>query len=432
MKKIFTYALAFAAAMVMTTSFSSCGDDDVTETGGGDGTGGTTNEKAAMLGVITTQMVDATIYDTYKALADSAELLANQVSAMREAAKTHNVTDAQVEKACELFKGARANYEKSEAFLLGAASQYNVDPHIDSWPLDKNALVNALKSTDIVNALDGEDGDAQAYGLLGQNALGFHGLEYILFKNGAARPASDFNGTFTVYEGVAGVDTGTSMWSGTGEYTLVFAKAVAGDLRNNCYILECGWNPASNSVHAAYLDNLEMNYTMSSGNSFGVDFKNAGKAGSSYSTVIKAISAILAGDQGARGICDEVADQKMGRPHAGTTEDDVNYIESPYSYNSLTDFYNNITSIEDVWYGGMAKNRDTSKSLSAYFAKYHATEGAAVETAITNAKKEISKCTRPFVINRTEAQVGVAIEACHTLSDALNAANNAMQNDLLN
>jgi len=420
MKKFFTYAFAFAAALAMTTSFTSCSDDD-------DST--TNSEKVALLNEILTQTVDATVYDTYKALADSAELLAEQVTVMREAAKNKAVTDAQVAKACELFKGARANYEKSEAFLLGAASQYNVDPHIDSWPLDKNALVNALSSTKIVEALDGEDGDAQAYGLLGQNALGFHGLEYILFKNGAARPASDFNGTFTIYEGVDGEDTGNVLGTFDGEYTLIFAKAVAGDLRNNCYILECGWNPESSSSHAAYLDTLEMNYTMSNGNSFGEDFKTAGNAGSSYSTALKALSAIMAGDQGARGICDEVADQKIGRPYAGTSDDEINYIESPYSYNSITDFFNNITSIEDVWYGGMAKNRNTAKSLSAYFAKYHATEGAAVEAAIKTAKAEIDKMPRPFVKNRQAAQVGVAIEACHALSDALNAANTAMLND---
>jgi len=420
MKKFFTYAFAFAAALAMTTSFTSCSDDD-------DST--TNSEKVALLNEILTQTVDATIYDTYKALADSAKLLAEQVTVMREAAKNKAVTDVQVEKACELFKGARANYEKSEAFLLGAASQYNVDPHIDSWPLDKNALVNALSSTKIVEALDGEDGDAQAYGLLGQNALGFHGLEYILFKNGQPRPASDFNGTFTIYEGVDGEDTGNVLGTFNGEYTLIFAKAVAGDLRNNCYILECGWNPESNSSHAAYLDTLEMNYTMSNGNSFGEDFKTAGNAGSSYSTALKALSAIMAGDQGARGICDEVADQKIGRPYASTTEDDVNYIESPYSYNSITDFFNNITSIEDVWYGGMAKNRNTAKSLSAYFAKYHATEGAAVEEAIKTAKAEIDKMPRPFVKNRQADQVKVAIEACHALSDALNAANTAMLND---
>lgn len=427
MKKFITYASAIAVALTLTTGMTSCSDDDDNNNGGGT----SVSEKTAMLQTIATQTVDATIYDTYKALADSAELLATQVTAMREAARTGSVTNAQVEKACELFKGARANYEKSEAFLLGAASQYNVDPHIDSWPLDKNALVNALSSTKIVEALDGEDGDAQAYGLLGQNALGFHGLEYILFKNGAARPASDFNGTgsFVVYEGVNGEDTGTVLGTFDGEYTLIFAKAVAGDLRNNCYILECGWNPESNSKHAAYLDELEMNYTMSNGNSFGEDFKTAGNAGSSYSTALKAMSAILAGDNGARGICDEVGEQKIGRPYAGTSEDDINYIESPYSYNSITDFYNNITSIEDVWYGGMAKNRDTSKSLSAYFAKYHTTEGAAVESAIKTAKAAIAAMPRPFVKNRTDAKVKVAIDACAALSDALSAANTAMLSD---
>lgn len=417
MKKIFSYVSLFVMALAMTTGFASCSSDDNNDSN----PSGDVSEKTAFLQTVTTQIVDATIHDTYKGLADSTELLASKISEMREAAKDHNVTQAQVDEACKLFLGARANYEKSEAFLLGAASQYNVDPHIDSWPLDIDALETAMNSPKIIAALDADGSDATAYGLLGQNVLGFHGIEFILFTKGQPRTAAQFNGTEK--------DEDHQALTCTGEEELIYAAAAAGDLRNACYILECGWNPESNSKHAAYLDDIEMNYTMSNGNSFGDDFKNAGKAGSSYATVLKAISAILVGDQGARGICDEVADSKIGKPFNGATDEDKAYIESPYSYNSITDFYDNITSIEDVWFGGMAKNRDTSKSLSAYFAKYHAAEGKAVEAAIAKAKEEINKMPHPFVLNRTAEQNGVAIKACKALSDALNAANTAMQND---
>lgn len=415
MKKFVSYVSAFAMAMALTVSFSSCSssDDDNTNPE----TGKTVaQEQAEALKEISAQIVDATIHDTYKNLADSASLLADQLQAMRESAKTKSVTQAQVEKACELFKGARANYEKSEAFLLGAASMYNVDPHIDSWPLDVDALAAAMNNPNNIAGLDSEDGDVYANGQFGSNCLGFHGIEFILFYKGEARNAAQFNGT-------AEKDDVHQVLTCSGEEELIYAAAVAGDLRNNCYILQCGWDPTSDKSHAAKLDDIEQNYLMSSGIGFGEDFKEA----ITYRSTRAALAAILTGDHGAMGICDEVAKQKIGRPYSGTSDEDINYIESPYSYNSITDFYDNIVSIEDVWYGGMANNRNANKSFSAYFAKYHAAEGKAVETAISNAQAEIKKMKRPFVLNRTDAQAGKAIQALNTLSDALKAANQALQ-----
>ena len=68
---------------------------------------------------------------------------------------------------------ARANYEKSEAFLMGAAADFSIDPHIDSWPLDLDQLWTLLSSPNMVNKLDGEDGPEYANTNLGQNLLGF-------------------------------------------------------------------------------------------------------------------------------------------------------------------------------------------------------------------------------------------------------------------
>lgn len=415
MKKIFKSTLIFAATCAMTMGMASCSDDD--DNNGGGST--TVSENETMMKAIADQFVDATVKDTYKGLADDAEKLATAVSEMRESAKTHAVTQAQVDNACTLFRSARANYEKSEAFLLGAAAKYKVDPHIDSWPLDVNAVVTTVTNTALLARLDSDDGNVVANSELGNSNLGFHALEFILFRAGQNRSIAELNGN----------DSYADLTAITGEQELIYAKAVAGDLRDNCYIMEIGWNEDSNDAHKAWLEGLEYDWTTTGNISFGEDFKTAGVAGSSYRTLKSALAAILIGDTGARGICDEVGDTKIGKPHNGTSEEDINYIESPYSYNSITDFCDNIISIEDVWFGGMEGNRKDDASFHGYFAKYHPAEGTAVETAITNAKAAINAMPFPFVLNRTASECQTAIDACHVLSTALDAANTAMQND---
>ena len=66
--------------------------------------------------------VENTINETYKDLADSTSQLYDQMVLLRKASAQNAVTQEMVDKACKLFLGARANYELSEAFLLGAAA----------------------------------------------------------------------------------------------------------------------------------------------------------------------------------------------------------------------------------------------------------------------------------------------------------------------
>ncbi|MBR6330441.1 MAG: peptidase M75, partial [Bacteroidales bacterium] len=74
--------------------------------------------------------------------------------------------------ACDKFLEARAWWEKSEAFLFGAAGDYGVDPHIDSWPLDEDAFNTLMNSPAMIQALDAEDGDVVAGERLGNALLG--------------------------------------------------------------------------------------------------------------------------------------------------------------------------------------------------------------------------------------------------------------------
>ncbi len=345
---------------------------------------------------VATQFVDYTVAPTYSALAAKAERLAEQLAALKE-----NPTDAGLREACETFLAAREQWEKSEAFLFGAAGDYGVDPHIDSWPLDEDAFNTLMNSPAMLAALDGEDGDVVAGERLGNALLGFHGIEYILFRDGHPRNVSAIS---------------TDQWK--------YVVAVAGDLRNRCYQLEVGWMgddaPAS---HIAKLDDLEMQYTVAGGDySYGDNMKNAGQAGSTYSSRTAALMAIV---QGCADIADEVGSSKI---YAAWHGEDITYIESPYSYMSITDFHNNILSIQNVYMGGVEGQRNESKSLHAYVKTINAELDNKVMAAINNAMAMIDAMPAPFALHYSDAANGEAVEACAELSDVLDEVINAIRN----
>ena len=403
----------YVTLLAVTLCMSSCSDSNDDP----DPNAQTEGEK--LLEDILEQNVDGTINPTYKALASDCETLYNQMQTIRNAAKTKTVTQAMVDAACNSWKSARANYEKSEAFLMGAAADFSIDPHIDSWPLDLDQLWTLLSSPNMVNKLDGEDGPEYANTNLGPNLLGFHGVEFILFRDGNSRKAEEFNGYDTYNK------DGLDFTSFSGEYEMVYALAVCGDLRNSCYRMETAWNEDAPKAHIAVMEELEWGITLTSGKSYGENMKDAGEPGSTYYSVKNAISAILVGDGGAAGIADEVGLVKIGNPHTGA---DVNYIESPYSYNSLTDFYNNMESIKNVWMGGIEGSRVSGVSLSAWFAKYNPTVGKRVEDAIASAQAAINAIPKPFVLNYTSSACDAAMDACDEVVNALNAANDYIQN----
>ena len=346
---------------------------------------------------IVAQFVDHTVAPTYTALASNAEQLANQLATLKA-----NPTQQALQQACETFLAAREQWEKSEAFLFGAAGDYGIDPHIDSWPLDEDAFNTLMGSPAMLEALDGEDGDVVAGERLGNALLGFHGIEYILFRNGQPRSVGDIT---------------ADQWK--------YVVAVAGDLRNRCYQLEVGWlGDAAPAAHIEKLDDLELQYTVAGGNySYGENMKNAGQAGSTYGTRAAALMAIL---QGCSDIADEVGSSKI---YAAWHGEDVTYIESPYSYMSITDFRNNIVSIQNAYMGGIEGRRDEGKSLHSYLKSLNAGLDSQVMAAIDNALAKIDAMPAPFALHYSEAANGEAVEACAALSDALGEAIDAIRNN---
>ena len=373
------FKLAMLTAVAVTTmAFTSCKDDEK-PVNNADG-----DENAA---AIATQFVDHTVAPTYSALAEAAENLADQLAALKA-----NPSQSGLQTACETFLDARAWWEKSEAFLFGAAGDFGIDPHIDSWPLDESAFNTLMNSPAMIADLAGEVGDVVAGERLGNALLGFHGIEYILFANGQPKQVADIT---------------SDQW--------IYVVAVAGDLRNRCYQLEVGWlGDNVPQSHIDKLDDLEMAYDVAgSGNSYGWNMKNAGKAGSTYGTRTAALIAIL---QGCVDIADEVGSSKIYSAWHG---EDVTYIESPYSYMSITDFANNVRSIQNVWMGGVEGQRDNSKSLHSYVSSISADLDAKVMTKIENALAKIQAMPAPFALHYSDPANGEAVEACAELSEAL-------------
>ena len=397
MKKVFKFIMAAATgALVM-----SCGGNKIN-------TGLTAEEQALKAAV--EEYVPGVVYDIYGKLADETANLYTQLASMKTAA---NVSSAQVNAACATFLSARSWWEKSEAFLFGAATNYGIDPHIDSWPLDLDALANALTNAGAIAALDADG--AAATGYVGASALGFHGIEFILFRDGSPRDAGCFSAAYN--DDALGVD---------GKTELIFATAVAEDLRNYCFELQAAWDPDCPADRVALVeDELELNTVMDNDLTFGENLLGAGEAGSTYRTWQFAVSNILVA--GCSNICNEVANTKIGTAYyaAADDEESLDYIESPYSKKSYVDFKDNILSIQYSLYGRNGATSASATSLMAVLKNNGYANAAALENALKAAVAALDDCINSgvaFVDNKKAAVAGAAIEKINALDEQLNAA----------
>ena len=380
--------LKSAALMILSTllavSFSSCNKTDEN----------TDEANLEAKDAIIKQYLEHTVYPTYTQLATQTEKLVESLETLKA-----SPTQSHLNVATETFLEARHWWELSEAFLFGAASDFGIDPHIDSWPLDEDAFNNLMASPNMIAQLANDEDGTVAGEQLGNALLGFHGIEYILFRDGAARPVDEITNDMMTY-----------------------AVAVSRDLRNRCFQLEVSWNNDASQAHKDLMEELEFNTSMANGNTYGENMTLAGQAGSTYSTRTQALQAIL---DGCIDISDEVGTSKIGKPHTG---DDPTYVESPYSQNSISDFYDNITSVKSAYMGGIESERDNDLSVHNFVKDINAELDTKVVNAINNALEKINHMKAPFVLNYLDASAGEAMEACQELSDILSEAKVALSN----
>ena len=307
-------------------------------------------------------------------------------------------TQQALDQACIDWKVARANWEQSEAFLFGAADVYSIDPHTDTWPVAANDLADVLRDGNAMSNLDNFIKTANS------GILGYHGLEYVLFREGKPRQISQITNL---------------------EYNYICA--VAKDLYNATATLEAAWDSKESNAerlqiakdyvatHLAIDDEGNQEGALSSFQNFGKAFKNPGTG--DWTTALEATLEIISGCQD---IIGEVGDSKIGLPYTG---EDATYIESPYAYNSIIDFYDNIVSCKNALYGQTGAITPNEKSL-IYFCKNAgnstlAAQATNVVSKLEAALAKISGMKAPFALYYSDASCKVAIDALGELDDAL-------------
>lgn len=387
MNTIFKYSMMFAATLTFALGATSCSDDNNDDHVGTFGT----NE----LKEVNADYVDNTIVATYRNLANYNKVLMTDINAMTD--------DAGVAKACDTWRLSRKWWEFSEAFLFGAAGDYNIDPHTDTWPFDKTQFENYMNLyKNLQLGGEGEQNESATAIIdeaitTGKNLTGFHAVEYLIFRNGQPRHFADLTAN-----------------------EIYFAKAAARDLYISSLKLVSAWGGSVSTDEQALLDEVEF----ASSINYGENFKNAGNAGSTYSTTVLASKEIIAG---AKEIIGEVRDSKIGAPATG---EDVNYIESPHAQNSIQDFYDNIMSCKHALYGGCTVDGATPKdnSLIGICLKNAKTKAAAqnVMASLENALNKIDTMKRPFVHFYTHQSARDAMTALDGLEESLNALNDLL------
>ena len=362
--------------------FTACGSDDPEPD---------VNQLDATKTAILSQYVNGVVVPTYKSLADNAIELSELCAQLRK-----NPSQSLVDQACDKWIEARKYWELSEAFLFGAAGDYFIDPHIDSWPLKKSSLDEVLNNSALMAELDEDGAGADGFTTLGYGLLGFHAVEYVLFRDGAPRNLSDIS-----------------------ENELIYNAAVAEDLAIQAARLEASWAGMSNvsSIKQQMLEDNELEPSMN----YGETMINAGKAGNaSYKTQLDAMVQLL---QGASDISDEVGNTKITDPvNSGNVLD----VESWYSWNSIADFTDNLRSVRNAYYGSLNGQVNTN-SMASYMARNHASIDNELRRAIDNAITTVAAMPAPFRNHLTKAETQAAVDACNALMEQLDAAIEAIQ-----
>lgn len=395
--------IILSAFLAASMSMVSCSDDKNTP----DNPSTQTDKQEEALKAVVTDYVNNTVVPTYRGLADASMKLADMCDRMCESG-VDGLDEATIRSAGEAWIEARRYWELSEAWLYGAAADYNIDPHIDTWPLDKAAMEAMLSNEGQMSHMSDRESAGEYVGSsLGQGLLGFHAIEYMLFEPSSTsatttqpRPASRFT-----------------------QNELYYLAAVADDLRNCCLRLEASWADEGtvDSKKLQILDDAELSYDKN----YGGYMKHAGEAGSIYRNYAHAVQELIVG---AQDIADEVGNQKIGNPVGSGVAADPDYIESPYALNSITDFADNLLSVRNAYCGYITEPgvnetyiKTSVHTLSQYVASIDANLDRRVKEAIENALTAIRRMKEPFASTSQDASLHdinfAAVDACNEVND---------------
>lgn len=360
------YSALMAAALVV-----ACSEDNSDK-------GSPTAVTDEQMDVVIANYVDKTVLPTYKDMAEKVGTLKEKVDAF-----LNDGTATSLNAACDAWRVARQPWERSEAFLFGPADYESLDPSLDTWPLDKDGIDQMLTTLDF-DQIQGNTEEAQ-------NLRGFHTLEYLLFDGGNNKKPEQIT-------------------QNEKAYMAIVAKLLKSD---------------TDKFYKAWKDGG----TAECPTAFAEEFKkhNTTRFPSAATSVDQIID-------GCRDIAGEVGDQKIGNPYSlytsGQKEEGVLAVESWYSWNSLTDYTDNIISIENSYMGGQEGIREEESSLHALVASIDPTVDTRVKNAIKNAIEAINDIPAPFRNHLdSKTEIEAAQSACAELDRALLAIKATLQID---
>jgi putative iron-regulated protein len=212
-------------------------------------------------------------------------------------------TDANLAVAKQDWRDMRVSWEISESFLFGPVEDLNIDDSIDNWPVSLNSLEDLLRP-DNKTAIN-EDSVSK----LPSNEQGFHGVEYILFGNGVNGP-----------------------------------NKTAAELtpRQLSYLVWATKNLSEHTGALAHAWTTNADPDVPSLPAFSQFLSTPGPRNPKYKSEGAAMSEVV---NGILTIANEVGTGKIAEPE---NSQDPSQVESPFSWNSLTDFSNNIRSVLNV------------------------------------------------------------------------------------
>ena len=319
-----------------------------------------TTDKEAALQQVVAPYVNNTVIATYSAMADAGLTLLEQTQQILAKVEAQEDYSQLMAEAGTSWRLMRKHWEQSEAFLFGPASAHNIDPHIDSWPLDFNAMNGLLNDAVRMERIE-KEGGAYVGDILGDGLKGFHAAEYLLFES-------------VENEGRA-IGTGKTHADNLTHAEAVYLLGIIEDLVQQSILLEYCWRGDVSAEKIQVLEDGEVDVFE---DNYGHQMINAGKPGSIYVSYQEVAEEIIAG---AVDIAGEVANLKLGNPYISNTPEQRDYIESPYSCTSTIDFADNIRSIQHAYCGA----QEGDASISDYVRKQDASLDKKVRQAIDDA-----------------------------------------------
>lgn len=298
---------------------------------------------------------------TYTDLDNKAGELLTAVKALEA-----DTSQANLEKAQQAWIATRTPWEQSEAFLFGPVDTQGLDPALDSWPVDHVNLQSVLNSDDTLT-VDFVSG-------LEDTQKGFHTIEFLLFRDGDQRQASDIT-----------------------DRELAYLVSTTENLKASTSQLRLAWAPE--------------------GENFSNTVASAGEGNAVYPSQSAAVQEMI---NGMIVIADEVANGKISDPY---NESDTTLVESQFSFNSISDFQDNIRGIQNVY---MGKFMTDGQGLNEFVNSHDADLDARFQQEVQAAIDAIGAIPDPFRDSITSNR-----DAVQAAIDAVSKVQQTLEQDIL-